>query len=726
MARLVIISNRLPVTVNRSAGEFNFFPSAGGLATGLNSLNTDSQKRLWIGWPGEVITSEYEQESIRRNLSPDGLIPVFLSQKEIERFYEGFSNKVIWPHFHYFNQFTVYDDALWDAYQAVNRKFAKIALDILEPEDYIWIQDYQLMLLPAMIREAVPEACIGFFLHIPFPSYEVFRVLPWRKQLLHGVLGADLIGFHTFDYMRHFLSAVYRISGFEHHLGKLKVNKRQITVEVFPMGIDFEKFANPSFWLNDNDSAAAIRAMGKNRQVVLSIDRLDYTKGLPQRLKAYRKFLEANVDLCNKVTFVMVVVPSRVNLEQYQGLKSEIETMVGEINGNFGSFQWMPIQYFYRALTFEELTTLYQVADVAMITPLRDGMNLVAKEYVASKVQSQKGVLVLSEMAGAANELTDAILVNPLDENDVAGKLSDALRMHPKEQAFRLEKMQEHLQKFDVRQWAGSFISELKKTMEVNQSSQVRIMSEEVKALIKEQYRQAGRRLIMLDYDGTLMPFHVDPKAVFPDAGLLQILRSFTDSDQNQLVINSGRDRQTLENWLGELPLDMAAEHGVWRKRKGNWKKAAGLSTSWKPQIRQVLEDLVRRTPGSFVEEKDYSLVWHYRNIDRELGERRVREFRDVLLYLTANLDLQVLEGNKVVEIKNTGVNKGKAALQWLQEPFDFMLAIGDDHTDEDIFEVMPEGAFTIKVGTDQSKARFHLWEVEQVRAFLLELGALD
>ena len=378
MSRLVIISNRLPVTIKKKKGDLIYHPSAGGLATGLNSLD-ESWEEIWIGWPGQEIKEAWERESVRRDLAKDGLFPVFLTQEDISLYYEGFSNKAIWPHFHYFTQYTTYRDKYWAAYKAVNRTFAEAVIPLIREDDLVWVHDYQLMLLPAMIREAFPNLSIGFFLHIPFPSYEVFRILPWRKEILDGVLGADQIGFHTFGYMRHFLSAVYRICGYEHHFGKLTVGNRLVNADVFPMGIDYDKYAHPEVEPQEGNGPLKIRELAKKQKLIISIDRLDYSKGIPQRIKAFARFLSENPQYQGKVTLVMIVVPSRANVAQYKSLKEEIDTLVGKINGSYSSFDWAPIHYFYRSLDFSELTTLYQEADIALITPLRDGMNLVAK-----------------------------------------------------------------------------------------------------------------------------------------------------------------------------------------------------------------------------------------------------------------------------------------------------------------------------------------------------------
>ncbi len=723
MSRLVIISNRLPITINRSEGELHYHPSAGGLATGLNSLDDDYNK-LWIGWPGQDIHDEWEKESIRNDLASRKLAPVFLTEREIDLYYEGFSNKTIWPHFHYFTEYTAYNDDMWAAYQEVNYKFFQETEKHLREDDMVWVHDYQLMLLPKLIRERFPNISIGFFLHIPFPSYEVFRILPWRKEILDGILGSDQIGFHTFGYMRHFLSAAYRITGYEHKFGRLHIEEREVNVDVFPMGINYEKYANIDDNAATDQSSGEIRKLHASRKIVLSVDRLDYTKGIPHRVRAFGRFIRNNPEYIGKVNLIMIVVPSRANVDQYQSLKAEVDVLVSQVNSEYGTFDWMPIHYYYRSLNFAALTTLYREADIALITPLRDGMNLVAKEYIAAKEDSKRGVLILSEMAGAVYELNDgAISVNPQSPQEIESALLEALEMSGEEQRLRMEIMQMKLKQYDVKHWAATFIKEQKKLKDKNKMANTTHLAHSELDAVLDKYRAADKRLLFIDYDGTLMGFHEDPQAVSPDDEVLKLLKGLAADPKNNVVINSGRDRDTLEKWLGHLNVEMAAEHGVWMKEKGEWHLNPNVVDGWMPKVRELLDNLVARTPGSFIETKDYSLAWHYRGIDRDLGQKRVREFRDMLSYLIQNQDLQVLEGNKVVEIKNAGVNKGKATSHWVgKQGWGFVLGIGDDATDEDIFSALPQDGISIKVGADRTGARYKLSGVSEVRKMFTSL----
>ncbi|MFK7900974.1 MAG: bifunctional alpha,alpha-trehalose-phosphate synthase (UDP-forming)/trehalose-phosphatase [Cyclobacteriaceae bacterium] len=721
MSKTIIVSNRLPISISKNeTGELEYKPSSGGLATGLGSIYK-SGDNLWLGWPGTFFTKPENKEKVTSELKKENMSPVFLSEKEMKEFYEGFSNSTLWPLFHYFTQYVEYDNDLWEAYVAVNRKFCDEVLKHANDKDIIWIHDYQLLLLPQMIREKLPNASIGFFNHIPFPSYEIFRQLPWRKELLEGVLGADLIGFHTYDDMRHFLSAVSRICGIDHSMGHLKCSDRIVTVDALPMGIDYEKFANAAISKDTQKEVKQFYGSLHSEQLILSIDRLDYSKGIPQRLLAFDDYLDKYPDQVGKVSLIMLVVPSRDNVEHYMHLKEELDELVGRINGKHGSLDWTPIYYFYRSLPFHKLSALYCMADVALVTPLRDGMNLVCKEYIASRLD-KSGALILSETAGSAKELADAIQVNPNDRDAMVEAIHQALTMDADEQERHISEMQDKLKRYDINRWVDVFMKRLHYTKEKQKELIARQLSEKSKELIANNYKKAEKRLIYLDYDGTLVGFHSDPLKATPDKELHSIMKALTEDEKNTVLIISGRGKDTLQEWFGDYKnLEFIAEHGVWHKEKGEeWTMAENLQQDWQEEILQILELYVDRTPGTFIEKKDFSLVWHFRAAEAGFGELRARELVSNLQYLTSNMDVQVLEGNKVIEVKNAGINKGKSALRWLaKENWDFITALGDDWTDEDTFHVMPESAFTIKVGLTASEARYNIKSPIEVRELL-------
>lgn len=711
MPRLITISNRLPISVKVVNENFVYTTSVGGLATGLSS--TDAVKEnFWVGWPGSTIDSQKEQTDLKEKLNQDNMQPVFLTDHEYENFYEGFSNKTIWPLFHYFTQYTIYKKSFWEYYKKVNQLYCDEVKKIAQPGDIFWVHDYQLMLLPGMLREVFPDATIGFFLHIPFPSYEIFRTLPWRKEILLGILGADLVGFHTYDYMRHFLSAATRIMDFNHHLGRINLPNRVVEVDSFPMGIDYDKFANAVYEKATIKEIIELRQqLGKNK-IILSVDRLDYSKGILERILAFERFLGKYPEYQEQVTLLVILVPSRAGVEQYAHLKEQIDEAVGRINGKYNTLRWTPIFYFYRGLPFHTLAAIYYMSDVALITPLRDGMNLIAKEYIASKTD-QTGVLILSEMAGAAKELTEAIHVNPNDMHDIVRAIHKALTMPQQEQISRNAAMQQTLKRYNVKRWSEVFMERLGEARQATEKVKQKRFNEEIQERLIQAYNIADRKLFLLDYDGTLVDFQDDPQKVAPDEYLYNLLKKLSERADTSVVVISGRDKNSLERWLGKLNISIVAEHGVWTKDSGQeWAQADLLEQDWKEEIKAVMETFVDRTPGTFIEVKDYSLVWHYRKADQGLAEIRVHELLDSLTQFTSTMRLQILEGNKVIEIKNAGINKGHAATRWAERhPDGFILAMGDDYTDEDTFKAVNgfPNAFTIKVGYNITAAQYNI-----------------
>ncbi|SEA16431.1 trehalose 6-phosphate synthase/phosphatase [Arachidicoccus rhizosphaerae] len=720
--KLIIVSNRLPIKIEIKKKQWQIKTSEGGLATGLGSFYRE-KGGIWIGWPGAQIKSESTEAEIKLTLRQQGLEPIFLTHAEINDYYEGFSNRTLWPLCHYFPSYASYSEKNWQAYQSVNKKFAEAVMKVAKPGDTIWIHDYQLMLVPQLIRQQLPDVSIGYFQHIPFPSYEVFRLIPWRNELLTGMLGADLIGFHTYDDVRHFISAILRILDVQSNMNVIEFEKRLITAEAFPMGIDYDKYFNHVKSTNTQKYSRKIIAQLEGKKLVISIDRLDYSKGIVQRLKGYECFLRNYPQYREKVIYYQLIVPSRDKVLEYDRLKQEIDKLVSHINAEYSSLSWQPIQYFYRAWSFDMLSALYNAADIALVTPLRDGMNLVCKEYIASK-SLRPGVLILSEMAGAARELTEATIINPNDEQGLAEAIAEALRMPDTEQEQRIKIMQQTLKKFDIHIWVNNFLMHLNSIKQQQIKLSTRRINQDIMIIFRKMYQNANKRIFFLDYDGTLVPFQKDPQKAIPTEHLLSILKKLTEMPQNHLVIISGRQKNQLEKWMQGLHLDIIAEHGAWyREDNGEWEKNEDLSNYWKKDIRPVLEQFEIRTPGSFIEEKDFSLVWHYRKVESSLGELRAKEITAHLKYLVADKGLQVLEGHKVIEVKSALINKGKSVQKWLDRfPAEFHLAMGDDTTDEDTFMAMPKGAITIKVGQGMSRAAYYISTPEEALNLLAEL----
>ena len=566
MAKTIIVSNRLPVKIIKEEDAIYYLPSEGGLATGLSSIYRQ-ENNVWLGWPGLYIKKQEEKDEITKDLRNENMVPVFITEKLIREYYEGFSNETIWPVFHYFLQYANFDQQLFKAYVEANRKFCNELLKIAEPTDTIWIHDYHLLLLPQMVAEKLPNASIGFFLHIPFPSYEMFRMMPWRKEMLSGMLGADLIGFHTYDDNRHFLSSVSRLVGLPNVRGRIETAERIIEVDSFPMGIDYNKFALTAAAPKTIDHEIKFRSSLGDQKLILSIDRLDYSKGIPQRLLAFELFLEKYPYFQEKASLILIVVPSRSNVGPYKKLKEEVDLLVGRINGKYGKINWTPVHYFYRSFAIEPLSAYYRMAHVALVTPMRDGMNLVCKEFIASKLD-KTGVLILSEMAGASKELSDAILINPNDINRMVEALYEALNMNEEEQIRHIRVMQETLKRYNINHWVKIFMERLAYIKDLQESMATKKLDDSAIKIIKEEYKKAKSRLLFLDYDGSLIGFFPDPQDAGPDTDLIAILEKLSTDPKNRVVIISGRDKGTLDKWLGHLPIDIIAEHGVWLKEK--------------------------------------------------------------------------------------------------------------------------------------------------------------
>ncbi|MCG6194527.1 bifunctional alpha,alpha-trehalose-phosphate synthase (UDP-forming)/trehalose-phosphatase [Leptospira sp. FAT2] len=631
------------------------------------------------------------------------------------------------PLFHYFPSYAIYEEEHWKTYKDVNEKFSNAIGEIYRPGDTIWIHDYHLFLLPASIKKKFPDSKVGFFLHIPFPHFEVYRLLPmnWRKELLEGILGSDLVGFHTHDYTQYFLRCVLRILGFDNSLGLLHYNDRLVKVETFPMGIHYSKFRNYSLTEECAIKRNEFKLGFSGKKIVLSVDRLDYSKGVHKRLEAFQWFLNKYPEWSEKVILLMIVVPSRENVEKYSEMRDQIEGMIGRINGLFGTLDWNPIVYLYKSFSFEDLVALYGASDVGLVTPLRDGMNLVAKEYLASQVDNE-GVLILSEMAGAAKELGEAILINPNNPDDVANAIHQAFLLSSAKKQECLKHMIKRIARYDVTKWAADFLERLEETHKKEKDLSAKVLEGTIRAQILNDYQNSKKRILFLDYDGTLVPFNNEPKSALPDPEVLNLLNTISSEENNKIYIVSGRSKDWLDSVFGDLNLGYIAEHGVWFREGKNWELFREISGSWKSELFPILEQYADRLPGSFVEEKEYSLVWHYRASDSDAGNLRARELLNDLVNYTSNIDVQVLPGNKVVEVKCAGVNKGLAVKKVTSESdWDFIVAIGDDWTDEDMFRELPDGSNTIKVGLGTTAANYYLRRQPDVSRFLKDLSDL-
>jgi trehalose 6-phosphate synthase/phosphatase len=731
MGRLIIISNRLPFSIDHEGDQLSLRQSSGGLVSAIksyfesdSSTNRGFTEKLWVG-VADFPQNEWTIVNEKLEGRDFQIIPLFLNKLVYKDYYNGFSNSVLWPLFHYFPNLVEYQAHYYDAYVRVNRAFADKLIPLLRPDDTVWIHDYQLMLLPEMLRSAKPDATVGFFLHIPFPSYELFRTLPaeWKSSLLSGVLGSDLVGFHTHDYAQHFLQSVKMILGVESNFHNIQYLDRLIKADLFPISIDYKKFNKACDDPETKQYWTEIINNFEGKKIIFSVDRLDYTKGLMDRLNAFELFLDQFPEWREKVVFILNIVPSRDDIQAYTERKQQIEQKIGTINGKVSTITWQPIIYRYTHLPFNELAALYKAADVALITPLRDGMNLVAKEYVAS-CSARKGVLILSELAGAANELNEALLVNPTDTIEVSRAINRALTMPPEEQQQRMILMQQRLSDYDVIKWVSDFLDQLANVKLEQEKQQVKVLDEKTGSSIHLHYQMAKSRCLLLDYDGTLVPYAKLPKDATPNDELRALLTGLTADPKNNVVIISGREAQTLEAWLGDLPLMLVAEHGASFKSKNDqWQQTVSIPDQWKNEIRPIMQLFVTHCVGSFIEEKTNTLAWHYRNTHPDLGFTRSRELINNLSQLLQNTMLQVVDGNKVVEVRMSGFDKGIMALKIVNDlQPDFVLCMGDDTTDEDMFKALGERAYSIKVSNGPTAAQYTVFSQQKVLQLLKKL----
>lgn len=727
MAHVIIVSNRLPISVTKEKGKLVFSESIGGLATGLSSYANDPNNS-WIGWPGIASDelSEAEKQDIAAELTKRNCYPVFLRQKQIDDFYNGYSNSVLWPLFHDLAASHIKPERLstmWQAYRKVNEQFASTVINLAQPGSRIWVHDYQLMLLPQLLRSEQSVTSIGFFLHIPFPTLKSWSRLKENKKLLSGVLGADLVGFHTTGYVTNFLNACKGIKEATVGHDRIDLPTHAVQVSKFPMGIDYKKYADAG------KTKAVKRATKRNkklygrRKLIVSVDRLDPTKGLLNRLQAYQEFLVRNPRWHGKVVFAMVAAPSRTDLGVYQRLGVQLQKLADEINHTYGTKQWQPLDYIPVSKPFEEVAALFRAADIAFITPIRDGMNLAAKEFVASN--RRRGILILSETAGAAEELPDALIVNPNSMESLVGALQAALVMKKKELRGRLKHMKKDLSVHTVQQWAQSFVDTLQQPL-LQASHMTRTVNTRLTTELHTAYGQANKRLILLDYDGTLVPFSGNYHDQKPPASVMKLLEKLSADPANTVVLTSGRSADDLQAWFHTLPINLVAEHGAAIKKYNNktWQIREAPTADWKMLLIPILDTYTAEVPGARLEIKQHSLVWHYRLASPYLAQKYAVIIRKALKPLLKRYDLELMQGNKILEIKNPNISKASSAERWLKHEYPFVLFVGDDQTDEALFEALPKEHYTIKVGRGRTAAQLRVASSKEVLALLRKLSS--
>lgn len=698
---LVVVSNRLPFRIERRSGDLHLTRSPGGLVSALEPVLND-RGGIWVGWPG--ISREETDAAGGLELPSDGRVEyraVPLSGHEVSLYYGGFANRTLWPLFHYFVGRTSIQGNTWRVYERVNERFAQIAAAELDPTALVWIHDYQLLRVPHYLRRLSAGSRIAFFLHIPFPAADVFRVLPWARSLLRGMLAADMVGFQVTSYAEHFLICAERLLGCEvdRSAGIVRFEGREVSVQAHPISIDAAHLED----LAKRETVPPQRRRSDGVQEILGVDRLDYTKGIHERLLAVERLLERHPSYRRGLLFTQLLVPSRERVAEYAALKKQIDETVGRINGRFSEPGWSPIRYLVRSLPPEELVPLYRQANIALVTPLRDGMNLVAKEYAIAQVEND-GVLILSEMAGAAEELQEAVIVNPFDIDAVADALHLALSMPEDERRARMSALRDRVRGNDVHAWVQHFLDSAETASHRAVETAVSPV-DQVRRRLAPWLAQRPTVALFLDYDGTLTPTTRRPE----DAQLSDLARQTLDQAARRpnldTIIVSGRALADVQRLVGVPGLTYVGNHGFEIEGPGISYRHDGANR-FQEALDAAAQDLARLgIAGAWVERKGATLTYHFRDAARALQRDAERRAQTVLRQrqLRVGVGKCVVEGRPPVEW-----HKGHAVLHVLVRRHGAnwpsrvrALYIGDDITDEDAFRSLRGIGRSICVATN-------------------------
>ncbi|EFA76609.1 glycosyltransferase [Heterostelium album PN500] len=695
--RIIIASNSLPVNVQREKEEdsdqFKInvtrepFPIESAL---FNLLGKEIEDYLWVGWPHCNLNEEDDLDVVRDAINKEEphFYPIFLDNKSITNYYKGFCKIGLWQLLHYQMNHVRLDMEWWDSYVQVNQLFADHIGKLWRPGDFVWVHDYHLMLLPVLLREKYPSIPIGFFFHAPFPSYELFRILPSRKELLNGILGSNLIGFQSFEYLRHFRSSCARLLDLEAEPKGIEVVTDHqfhfVKLQVYPVGVDFSDFVKSLGTASVIARVEKLKTIFEGKKVVFARDRLDSIEGVPRKLQVIEGLLKNYPEWRGKLVFIQIYEPTTElcnESEEQKKLHRTVNETVGRINGEYGTLDFNPIEYINRVVSFEEISALYKLADVALVTPVRDGMNLTSHEYVVCQKDSH-GVLILSEFTGAARCLGGAIIVNPFSKKEMTDAILEALQMTSKDRKLKHQINYNYVMANTSEFWAKRFLYDL-------------------------------HEVVREDIENSSVP-HLNIPA---------IKKSFAEArgkhPRNEIYIISGRDRASLEGWLGKLPVGMSCEHGGLFRPTGidqQWIENSKIDLSWKETVVNIMQDFEDRTPGSFVEHKQINLTWHYRNADPDFSEFQAKELMAQLHAVANKYPLDILVGKKAIEVKPIGINKGGIIKLILSksdhEKPDFILCIGDDKTDEDMFKELTsvDAGYTVKVLSDGAKDQMNTY----------------
>ncbi len=720
---IVVLSNRLPFVLKlNDNGHWERKPSAGGLVTAVAPVVTKTSGR-WVGWTGltnknvqEIPESLPEDKSPTAGLKSDKIVQVNLTQEEHEMYYNGMCNATLWPLFHTMTDRAVFKAQDWEAYVKVNERFADKAVEALEATQkenpsqipILWIQDYHLLLVGKMIREKAAKknlkCVLAFFLHIPFPAFDVFKILPWEFEILDGMLGCDVIGFHHEDYCLNFLESCDRGIGCNSNRKQQVVERndgRFVMVKSLPISIPYKRFVKLGM-------SAPNEYAQLNLKVILGVDRLDYTKGLPNRLKAFELFLEEYPEHKGKVMLHQIAVPSRTDVQEYKELKEYMDRLVGAINGKFSTAQWSPIKYMYGCVPQAQLASFYRYADIALITPLRDGMNLVAKEFVACQNLDKPGVLVLSPFAGAGRSMEEALLVNPYELGNVACTLNRALTMDSEERLVRMRGLKARESTHDVHVWMKNFMHSIDSYLEKKDTliTEHSLNFEKTAGKLIETRKNFA---LLLDFDGTLTPLVSHPTLVNMPQGTKDLLDKLKDMSNVKLAIVSGRQVNDVKEKVGIQNITYAGSHG----NVIHFADGSVADKGFDKQVVTELESLLHKGvkekfEGSWIENKGHTICVHVKHVSSTSRDSAIAEVQKI----ATNLNFNTSPGHDSIECKaKNASDKGTAVLSILEHMYGSnwanttgVIYIGDDTTDEDAMKALKDKAITIRILSDQKK----------------------
>ncbi|XP_028767133.1 alpha,alpha-trehalose-phosphate synthase [UDP-forming] 6 [Neltuma alba] len=793
--RIIIVANQLPIRAQRkpdgcssssSTRNWLFQWDDNSLLLQLkDGLGDDDIDVIYVGCLKEEIHPNEQDEVSQFLLENFRCVPTFLPSDLFSRYYHGFCKQQLWPLFHYMLPLSPelggrFNRSLWQAYVSVNKIFADRIMEVINPEDdYVWIHDYHLMVLPTFLRKRFNRVKLGFFLHSPFPSSEIYKTLPIREELLRALLNSDLIGFHTFDYARHFLSCCSRMLGLSYESKRgyigLEYYGRTVSIKILPVGIHMGQLQQVlSFTKTEEKVAELIKQFaGRGRTLMLGVDDMDIFKGISLKLLAMEQLLIQHPEWQGKVVLVQIANPARGKGKDVKEVQAETKATVKRINETFGKPGYDPVILIEEPLKFYEKVAYYSVAECCLVTAVRDGMNLIPYEYIVSRQGNdkldkvlglssspKKSMLVVSEFIGCSPSLSGAIRVNPWNIDAVADAMDSALEMPDSEKELRHEKHYRYVSTHDVGYWARSFLQDLERTcgdhvrrrwwgIGFGLGFRVVALDPNFRKLSMEHivsaYRRTKTRAILLDYDGTLMPQASIDKS--PTSKTIEILSSLCRDKNNMMFLVSARSRKTLAEWFSPCEnLGIAAEHGYFLrlKRDAEW-ETCGPATdcSWKQIAEPVMKLYTETTDGSTIEDKETALVWCYEDADPDFGSCQAKELLDHLESVLANEPVTVKSGQNIVEVKPQGVSKGivvKRLLSTMQENEispDFVLCIGDDRSDEDMFEVISSSlagptlapkaeVFACTVGRKPSKAKYYLDDTAEIVRLMQGLACVS